>query len=342
MTTTFLFKNNAISTLSGPISAVATTINVASGSGVLFPAPGTAQYFALTLVSASNPTLFEIVYCTGVSGDAMTVVRAREGTVALAFSAGDIADHRLTAAALTSFAVASGIGTIVGRSLNLSGARASTTTATWTADEIVVKTAIGGSAVAVSAYNKTINLSTTGAGGMDTGSAPTSGWLYIYAIYNPATDTASILGTVAGTGQVIYPGANMPSGYTYSALISALRTNASAYFQAFSQRDNQIFGPTVTIGSGLAATTLTAVSLSTVVPPNAKTCGVGIVNYAGSACNINIASDSAGVVGANWTAGGVIQATNYFPASFLTPQTLYYAAGAAGANITLNVSTYTI
>ena len=107
--TTFLFKNNAISTLAGPISAIATTMTVASGAGALFPSPTGGQVFTLTLVSASNPTLFEIVYCTAVSSDTLTIVRAREGTVGLSFSAGDIVDHRLTAAALTSL-VQSGSG----------------------------------------------------------------------------------------------------------------------------------------------------------------------------------------------------------------------------------------
>ena len=107
--TTFLFKNNAISTLAGPISAVATTINVASGSGVLFPSPSGGQVFALTLVSASNPTALEIVYCTAVTGDTLTVVRGCEGTTAQPFLAGDFADHRLTAGALSTL-VQSGNG----------------------------------------------------------------------------------------------------------------------------------------------------------------------------------------------------------------------------------------
>ena len=107
--TTYLFKNNAISTLAGPISAVATSINVASGSGVLFPSPSGGQVFALTLVSASNPTALEIVYCTAVTGDTLTVVRGREGTTAQPFLAGDFADHRLTAGALSTL-VQSGNG----------------------------------------------------------------------------------------------------------------------------------------------------------------------------------------------------------------------------------------
>lgn len=85
------FSNNAASTLAGSISNVATTCNLAPGTGVLFPNPSVGQYFVMTLIDAVTKLLREVVHVTVRSGDALTVVRAQEGTTALSWTAGDIA-----------------------------------------------------------------------------------------------------------------------------------------------------------------------------------------------------------------------------------------------------------
>ena len=92
-----LFANNANSTLAGAITNVATTANLASGTGVLFPNPGASQYFLLTLVDAATGLLNEIVQVTAISGDVITMVRAQEGTVAKSWLAGDLALNLWTA-----------------------------------------------------------------------------------------------------------------------------------------------------------------------------------------------------------------------------------------------------
>lgn len=95
--TLFLFANNDGTTLAGSISNVATTLTVFSGAGALFPSPGAGQEFSVTLIAATDPTIREIVYCTARSGDVFTIVRAREGTTGLAWSAGDLVQGLLTA-----------------------------------------------------------------------------------------------------------------------------------------------------------------------------------------------------------------------------------------------------
>lgn len=94
---TFLFSNNASSTLAGPISNAAVTVNLASGTGALFPNPSAGQQFALTFNDAATGLLTEIVYCTARTGDALTIVRAQEGTVAQSWLAGDLAANLVTA-----------------------------------------------------------------------------------------------------------------------------------------------------------------------------------------------------------------------------------------------------
>lgn len=96
MSDTFLFANNASSTLAGPISNAATELNLASGTGALFPDPSPGQQFSLTLNDASTGLLTEIVYCTARVGDTCTVVRGQEGTVAQNWLAGDIAANLVT------------------------------------------------------------------------------------------------------------------------------------------------------------------------------------------------------------------------------------------------------
>lgn len=94
---TFLFANNAQSTLAAPISPSATSITLASGTGALFPNPSAGQQFALTLNDAATGLLYEIVYCTARTGDVLTVARAQEGTTALTWATGDSVDNGPTA-----------------------------------------------------------------------------------------------------------------------------------------------------------------------------------------------------------------------------------------------------
>lgn len=107
---TLLFANNAGSTLAGPISNVATTINLAAGGGALFPNPTGDQYFKLTLTDAATGLLQEIVHVTARSTDQLTVVRGQEGTTPRNWSAGDLAENLLTAGTMQAFLQGAGGG----------------------------------------------------------------------------------------------------------------------------------------------------------------------------------------------------------------------------------------
>ena len=97
------FANNAATTLAGAISNTSLTCAVAAGSGVLFPPVTTASgnYFVMTFTDAATGLLREIVHVTNVSGDVLTIVRAQEGTTALNWLAGDLADNLWTAGSVT-------------------------------------------------------------------------------------------------------------------------------------------------------------------------------------------------------------------------------------------------
>lgn len=102
--TTFVFANNAGSTLAAPISSGATSITLAAGTGDLFPAPGAGEQFTLSLTDVATGQVNEIVYCTARSSDTLTVVRAQEGTAAAAWTTGDFANHFVTAGTADAFA----------------------------------------------------------------------------------------------------------------------------------------------------------------------------------------------------------------------------------------------
>lgn len=98
-----IFSNNANTTLAGALTNVATTAQLAAGTGALMPQPTGDQYFKLTFTDAATGSQREIVHCTNVSGDTLTIVRAQEGTSARPWLAGDFADHMITAGSMTPF-----------------------------------------------------------------------------------------------------------------------------------------------------------------------------------------------------------------------------------------------
>lgn len=90
-----LFNNNAESTLAVAVLVGDLVLTVAAADAAKFPAPGANQFFKVTLAT-KNTGAKEIVHCTARAGAVLTIVRAQEGTVALAFAIGDIVASRYT------------------------------------------------------------------------------------------------------------------------------------------------------------------------------------------------------------------------------------------------------
>ena len=197
--------------------------------------------------------------------------------------------------------------------------------ATFTADEVVVKSGLGSSAWLIPSFSKSINLATTGVGGMDTGTAPASGFVSIYVIYNPTTGASALLACAQATSNgSIYSGTNMPGGYTASALVSSWYTTASSLLGIGSQRDRTIGRPQVQVSSTNA--TNAPITLSAAIPLNAVACSgwaqsVSAVSGGGT---FTISSDANGSgaqnVGISGVGGGTV--SNY-EVMITTPQTFY-------------------
>lgn len=100
---TRLFTNFAESTIAdvGGIGVDATSFSVQGGHGALFPAPSAGESFKIVAIKSTGER--EIMDCTNVTDDTLTVVRAREGTTALVFEENDKVSHRVTAETLEDF-----------------------------------------------------------------------------------------------------------------------------------------------------------------------------------------------------------------------------------------------
>ena len=102
-----VFANNAYSSLGASLSNSATSLTLATATGIRFPSPTGGSYFLLTLVgldSNGNENAWEIVKVTGRASDALTIVRAQESTTAVAWAAGTRVELRATAGTFSSYA----------------------------------------------------------------------------------------------------------------------------------------------------------------------------------------------------------------------------------------------
>jgi hypothetical protein len=242
---------------------------------------------------------------------------------------------------------------VVGSTRNLvMSVTAASATATLTADEIIVETALGGVRYCLPSFSKTINLATTGAGGMDTGTAPVSGFVAIYAIYNPTTQTAALLATNATSSVApnIYAGGSMPAGYTASALVSVWPTNASSQFAVASQYDRAINFASTGVYSGSGVVSLQTINLGGVVPKNAKY-AAGVLSITVSSSGVSsynifdqTATGSSTVMISVNTGGSAAGGnSNNFPRfPILTAQTWYISStqSATISNMTVSITQY--
>lgn len=95
-------KNNATTTLASALDTSSTTVTVADGS--VFPTLGSGDYFNATIQATTGA--YEIVQVTAIAGNALSVTRAQEGTVAISHSVGALVDLRLTEENVTGAVIA--------------------------------------------------------------------------------------------------------------------------------------------------------------------------------------------------------------------------------------------
>ncbi|EMX2273766.1 TPA: phage tail protein [Yersinia enterocolitica] len=224
---------------------------------------------------------------------------------------------------------------VVGASRNAKmSVTAASVTATFTADEIIVQTALGGEQYKLSNFNKIINLAASGAGGMDTGTVPVIGFVALYAIYNPITHASALLAVNAtlSAAPEICAGV-LPPNYTASALVGVQPIEAGK-FKVCLLTGRHVSFPRVSAISTSSSTSNAVVrlSVSVIIPKNAVRIG-GVIYAGGGSTTISYSSVQVGgdsnMCGAQEVRLGVPASTgsdvvgNYI-IDINDPQALYY------------------
>ena len=267
---------------------------------------------------------------------------------------GDIKSDGTVQTALENLQLRESFTGVVGQAVNqkMSVAIASAS-ATFTADQVIVGESLSGKQYRVSSVSETINLTTTGAGGMDTGAAPASGWVAIYLIYNPTTNTSALLGvnTTTVVAPTVYGGANMPAGYTASALVSVWRTTSGSLLLNGYQRGRKFCIPRVDVlTTSSNPGPYSPIPLSAAVPLNAIAASGYAFCNSGSGSGfavLSVGSDANGLGYFQVYAGltGTLGSDIYFENTLAEPQKLYYTftwTTPAVSNATIGISGYTI
>jgi hypothetical protein len=227
---------------------------------------------------------------------------------------------------------------------------AASATATFTADEVIVESVLGGATYKVANVNKLVNLAITGSGGMDTGAAPASGYVALYLFYNPQTGASEIkaVNATAAVMPMIYGGANASVGFTASALISVWATNSASQFVVGHQTDRYVgISPILNVLTTSAVqASATSLSIAAAVPKNATTVSghLNINSSVTSTQTLYIGGD-ANMSGATFVADtGLGVGAPFSGIQLATPQTVYYKStnSAGSPNFYIYISGYTI
>lgn len=276
------------------------------------------------------------------------------GTVELATSAETIAGLSsalgVHPAGLLAALTAYNMPSTVGLSRNSRMRTGAIPTGTYAADEIIVGTSVGGALRRLSGVSESINLGTTGAGGMDVGSPPVNGFVALYVIFNPTTSDVALLATnctsVAPTET--YTKANMPAGYTYSALAAVLRVASSAFVSQVMRGRSVSQDPVVVLSSSTTRrATPFALNIASAVPLNAISCGGSIgINGSGAGPDLLVAVGSAvNMEGQQQATLNGSQSNPAISISFsnlltlpATPQSIHYLAVSSAGAIVVNIN----
>lgn len=216
------------------------------------------------------------------------------------------------------------------------------------ADELVLKTA-GGHVTLAASVSVTADIAVSGANGLDTGAEASNTHYFAWVIYNPATATVAALLSTSATAPTL------PSGYTYRALVGAVRNDGSSNFVKTWISDRRAaIAPVNALASTAvsSAGTLQSLDISAIVPSIARTVS-GTMGDQGSPANLGKGMSVAGGSNGEGRQDAVSQsfsgtALNTFVKSapfhdvpLLTAQTLYWTSNFTDATSRIDVCGYT-
>lgn len=159
---------------------------------------------------------------------------------------------------------------VVGSVRNLKASlNAAGTSLTLTADEVGVKSALGGPAQMLANFNQTVSTTVSGIGGVVGTALAASGFAGVYAAWNPTTQTQGAF-IVNANSLAPNVAVSPPAGWVSTGLISVWPLNASTQFIAAFQNDRRIrFAAVYFLSSSSTPASPTSLAL-TAIPVNAK------------------------------------------------------------------------
>lgn len=208
------------------------------------------------------------------------------------------------------------------------------TQATFTADELIVQTSLGAPQYKLTNLNKVINLATIGAGGLDTSTVPTSGFIAIYVIYSPSTQESALLAVnaTATVATEICFGV-MPNGYTASALVAVLPIAATKFRPSYLAGRSVSFELTPVYISSSISSSVKKLDISAAAPKNATlvrgVCSAGGASVTASYSSIRVWS-SVSLIGEQEVrfggqSGGGADTVGNFEINVIERQSLYFS-----------------
>lgn len=216
---------------------------------------------------------------------------------------------------------------------NLVCKQATADTADIDADSVLLKDAVG-DVYEASNVNLTVDITVSGANGLDTGSEAASTWYYLFVIYNPETNT------VAGLLSASFSAPTLPSGYTYFGLVGAIFNTSGSSFKQTHQVGNDFLIDQTTVLSGGGSTSIASIDISDEIPPIATRVD-GLLNISnGNGVSIYATNASTFVIADAANPGGGSGMSEDFAGPLLTAQTIYYQVTGGSVNVFINGGGY--
>lgn len=185
----------------------------------------------------------------------------------------------------------------------------------------------------VSSVDLTVDVTASGANGLDTGSEANSTWYHLWVIRNAS-------GTVAGLLSTSATAPTMPSGYTYKGYVGAVYNDSGGDFIVMHQKNTRVSCEVFAIASGATETSIT--SLAAQIPTTAATvmgyCGASVIGGTVAGASLYSDADGSGKTTMSVTAStGNNATTSPFIIPIHTAQTIYYTAF-AGSTVAITGS----
>jgi len=204
---------------------------------------------------------------------------------------------------------------------------------------------VSGNSKRVNTVNQTVDITTSGLGGLDTGVEAVSTWYYFHVIYNSSTLTVGGLLSLSTTTPTL------PTGYDFFRVIGAVRNGSDGNFISFFQAGEFVYvNPQVALDDVAGQSSYTAVSLSNIVPPYAIAAS-GV--FGGTAADevasgFYVAGTSAGMGEQGTGVGnGSVPFNDFadagpFDCPLVSAQTLYWKTGDSDSDIRMIITGYTL